>query len=98
MLPWDKKRQTVTMIMHKLSPTSNVGSMKMQEKSKNLNGDELSVDSGMESAAQNMISAFHSKDSKRLVQALCDFLELHMQYEGDDNSSMAARESHDQKY
>lgn len=96
---WNQNRRTVTMFMKNLGKNSNVGPIHMQEKPRSENNAELSVESGLESAAQNMMNAFHSKDSKKLMQALCDFLELHKQYnEEDEEDESEESESNFEKY
>lgn len=88
---WSQNRKTTSMIMSQINPSSNVGSMNKKPMSED-NG-ELDVSSGMESAANNMMEAFHRKDVKRLVQALCDFMELHRQHEESESNSIEDMES-----
>jgi len=83
MLLKDDKKRMATIIVGKLSgkPES------MEEKPKNEMGDEMDSEMGLDAAAEELLSAMHSKDPKMLKHALRSFMEMIMNEMPEESSS-----------
>ena len=82
MLMKDDKRKAVTMIMGKLKGETHPDNLKPKESEymdkapTNEMGDEMDASIGLDSAAEEMMSAMESKDAKAFSAALKSFLQM----------------------
>lgn len=79
----DQKKKPSTLIVASMKPSAP-----MEQAPKNENGDETDSSIGLESAAQDVLSAIEAKDAKQLASAMKALVEM-----CDDDSSEASEDA-----
>lgn len=91
MIMQDDKKKMATIIISRKKPE---GPEEMRTAPENENGDEMDSDMGLSSAAEEIMSAMHSKDPAALKAALRSFIEMHLDEESEKSSESSHNSDH----